>query len=312
MRESGSVKKFEVKNHTTRKRSQIEISARTLLITTEVFVRDGMSRELKSIIQSFKYDQGPDIDINLKNARVGKKSARISSPKKKTKIALSDTTNLPDLRPSLNTKLTLLFIGFNPGVQSSIQQHHYAHHSNLFWKLFNQSKLLERIVMQKKTINDMDHDDQYLNNLLKNGSTANDDFDLIKYDIGFTDLALRCTATAAELTTEEKLNNIPRLLQEINFSHPKHVALIGKGIWEMVIKYYASELGIKVKLNKDNFQWGKVEVGTDKQYNKIIDQLFSQIPSETSIYIFPSTSGLVASMSFQEKLQLWQNLADDI
>ncbi|KAI5958483.1 thp1 [Candida margitis] len=277
-----------------------------------------MPQELKNIIQSFKYDgQDPEIDIKLKNARVSKKPSvkRNSSPKKTIKQVVTDTTDLPDLRQSLGSNLTVLFIGFNPGVQSSIQQHHYAHHSNLFWKLFNQSKLLEKTVAGKKkdgVINNETDNNDHLRSLLDNGCSAKDDFDLIHYDIGFTDLALRCTATAAELTTEEKLHNIPRLLQEINSSHPENVVLIGKGIWEVFVKYYISELGMKFKLNKDNFQWGKLKLGADKQYNRIIEQLLAQIPPETSVYVFPSTSGLVASMSFQEKLNLWQSLANNI
>lgn len=276
-----------------------------------------MSQELKKIIQSFKHendDSHQDILIKLLN-KVSKRSSptrKKSSVKTKSKTTVTDTSKLPDLRPSLSTNLRVLFIGFNPGVQSSIQQHHYAHHSNLFWKLFNQSNLLEKVVTKNEGVNNKYHDDQHLNNLLQNGCTAKDDFELIKYNIGFTDLALRCTATAAELTSEEKLNNIPRLLQEINSSHPRDIVFIGKGIWEVIVRYYSFKLQLKFKLNKDNFNWGKIVIGTDTEYNTIIEQLFSQIPQETSIYVFPSTSGLVASMSFQEKLHLWENLADNI
>jgi len=273
-----------------------------------------MSQELKSIIQSFKYDKDPDVKVKLKDARVRKNSptGRKLNSRKMTKSVVTDTTKLPDLGPSLSSNLTVLFVGFNPGVQSSIQQHHYAHHSNLFWKLFNQSRILERMVAKGRITNVGLQNDRVLNNFLKNGCSAKDDFDLVTYGIGFTDLALRCTATAAELTNDEKLDNIPRLLQEIEFSNAKNVVFIGKGIWEMVVKYFSLRLGIKVKLDKVNFRWGKIEVGIDERYNGIIDQISSQIPRETAIHVFPSTSGLVASMSFQEKLQLWQNLSDSI
>lgn len=252
-----------------------------------------------------------------KLSRNPKKTRQSSTSKGRTrKRVIIDRTTLPDLRPSLSTQMTILFIGDNPGVQSSIQQHHYAHHSNLFWKLFNRSEILERVVAERiksGIANSQLSDDKLLCDLITQECSAKDDFDLITYGIGFTGLSPRCTTTASQLTSKEKLAGIPRLLKDIEFSKPKHAAVIGKAIWETIVKYYCLKLGMKfIKLSKDNFKWGKVEVGSDERYNSIIELLYSQLPSGTAIYVFPNTSGLVASLSFQEKLQLWQNLAGNI
>ncbi|KAI5962889.1 thp1 [Candida theae] len=260
----------------------------------EISQTSQQSQELKSIIHSFKHNHDvsyyPNITMKMKkNAKISKNPQirRTSSPQKRANVAVADTTKLPDLRQSLSTNLDLLFIGFNPGVQSSIQQHHYAHHSNLFWKLFNKSKLLEKVLAQKEEPNN----DYALNDLLRNGCSAKDDFELIKYGIGFTDLALRCTATAAELTAEEKLNNIPRLIHEINFSGARNVVLVGKGIWEMIVKHFASELKTKLKLTKDNFRWGKIAIGEDAQYNRVLKLITS--PSSSLISKFSSSATII-------------------
>lgn len=92
--------------------------------------------------------------------------------------------------------------------------------------------------------------------LIKNGCSAKNDFELLDYNIGFTDLVLRCTAKAEQLSNEEKLENVPRLLQEFKDSNVENIVIIGKGIWEVIVKYLSNELDIKVKLNKDNFKWG--------------------------------------------------------
>ncbi|RLV94891.1 G/U mismatch-specific uracil DNA glycosylase [Spathaspora sp. JA1] len=254
--------------------------------------------DLKSLIQSFKYSQ----DV---------KSKGITKPKVKrpTQRAVNSPNSLPNLNPSLAQSLTVLFVGYNPGVESSIQQHHYAHHSNLFWKLFNSSRIIE-CVCNSREINIKK--DPFLSQLVSKGASHLHDWDLLKYGIGFTDLVLRCTKRAEELSAAEKIANVPRLLEEFHSegNGAKYIVLIGKGIWETIVKYIATELSIKFKLTKENFVWGKVITGKDNSYNKIIKNLYSKVNG--TVYVFPSSSGLVASMKYPEKQQLWDSLAKDI
>ncbi|CAI5758166.1 unnamed protein product [Candida verbasci] len=254
---------------------------------------------LKSIIQSYKYTEDEDIKVEqLKTTKVTspkkiKKTTKDVSPKKK----VINYTQLQDLQPSLKPDLKLLFIGFNPGVESSLTQHHYAHHSNLFWKLFNQSQALSKVT----------------NGEFSFKCTSELDFELIKYSIGFSDLCLRCTKQAHELTNDEKLENVPRLYTEIKDNNVKNVVIIGKGVWEMIVKYEMLNMGKKkFKLSKDNFVWGEVKTGADKEYNLIIENMYDKLSQGCKLFVFPSTSGLVASMNFQDKLKLWQDMVDKI
>lgn len=262
---------------------------------------------LRSKIQSFKYD---DEAVPVKVKRIEKPSP------KREKAARKEATERPDLPPSIGHNQIVMFVGYNPGVESSLQQHHYAHFSNLFWKLFNQSKLFLKILQVQEH-----EDDDLLRQVVQGESTylkPEHDYRLVKYKVGFTDLVLRCTKTAQELSMEEKLANVPRLLEEFSTTNSRYVVFIGKGIWEIIIKYVVRQLGVKkFKLTKTNFLWGKqVPLNNPSEevrvYNMILAKLHESLPPHTNVYVFPNTSGLVASLKFVEKLQHWQDLGDDL
>lgn len=252
---------------------------------------------LKSLLESFKHEDGVKTRI-----------IKVEKPKKVTRRKVSkDYDGCQDLPPSLAKNLTVLFIGFNPGVESSKVQHHYAHFSNLFWKLFNQAKILGTIIEKDKI-----EQDELVVKLLKNGAKPEHDYELAKYNIGFTDLVLRCTKSAQELTMDEKIANVPRLIEELNYSNAKFIVFIGKGIWEIIVKYLTKQVGIKFVLTTKIFKWGLQYSVEDSAYQEILKTLYTSLPSNSRVYVFPNTSGLVTSMNFNQKLQLWQTLADDI
>lgn len=267
---------------------------------------------LKSVIQSFKYDSKAPASPGNGNR------IRKQVQKKPPKV----TDSYKDLAPSLVDDLKAIFVGFNPGIQSSLQQHHYAHFTNLFWKLFNQSDFLLKVLKSLKVdIEKEIESDELLLSVVIPGDVAGSyrtvvkaehDFEISKYHIGFTDLVLRCTRTAQELTLEEKLANVPRLISEFSKTGARYVVFVGKGIWEIVVKYYADNLGINFKLTKSNFLWGKQIQRDDSKYNLILSKLHQALGHPCSIYVFPSTSGLVTSLNYNEKLNLWHDLGNDV
>lgn len=233
----------------------------------------------------------------------------LKKEKNQTDASLQPNTELHDLRPSLDENLVVVFIGFNPGIQSSIQQHHYAHHSNLFWKLFNQAEILLRVLEQLQLLSE-DYPQW-----IKDGVSvvkASDDFDLVKCRIGFTDLVLRCTKEALELSMEEKMANVPRLILEFSQTKVQNVVVVGKGIWEVVVKYVAQSIGRRFKLTKANFAWGQQKESNDLIYAQILRALQRLIGHQCLIFVFPNTSGLVTTMKFDEKLRLWVQLGQNI
>lgn len=253
------------------------------------------SMTLKDVIQSFKCEEAPK---ELKSPEKVTKPRHKKLPKKSPPAG-----TLEDLPPLIKPGISVVFVGFNPGVESSLQQHHYAHFTNLFWKLFNHLDLLRHVLQQRDIPIE---NDSFLESLFPENqckAAASHDNDLLDYGIGFTDLVLRCTKMALELSMKEKIANVPRLLSEFQLTNASFIVIIGKGIWEIIVKY----LDPKYKLTKTNFVWG-----FQNPESTIIKKFHSGSGYKPRVYVFPNTSGLVALMKYPEKLALWELLVLDI
>lgn len=263
---------------------------------------------LKNVIRSFKCNEESDSVSNIN--KITKPTSKSPRSKKKHPSNQQPSNQHPsnptlqDLPPSIKPNILLVFVGFNPGVESSKQQHHYAHFTNLFWKLFNHLNLL-RLVLHKQhmTMNG----DKFLNELFNEDGTCNaaarHDNDLLDYGIGFTDLVLRCTKAAQELSMKEKIANVPRILSEFDTCQAPFIVIIGKGIWEIIVKYLLPAH----KLKKESFKWGFQD-----PVSPVMKEFHRQCHYNPSVYVFPNTSGLVALMKWPQKLELWQDLVEDI
>ena len=117
--------------------------------------------------------------------------------------------------------LRLIFIGYNPGLESARQGHYYAFRGNVFWRQLNQSGLVSREVTP-----------------LDDGLLMDESW------IGFTDLCCRPTAKASELTKLELSEGANRLLTELDVNQPIYAVFSGKGIYEVFAK---SALGVPSK-----------------------------------------------------------------
>lgn len=283
-----------------------------------------MSRNrLLDVIHSFKCDT--DDSGAVRAAVSGAKITKPASPRKAPKPGLprkdvqketpENPVALRDLPPSICENLTVVFVGFNPGVESSKQQHHYAHPTNLFWKLFNQLRVLQavcdarhenaRALAEKLRLEKSLRGDVILDDILQDGDVVarpHHDYVLSEFGVGFTDLVLRCTKQAHELSRAEKLENVPRLFAEFKQSNAPFIVFIGKGIWETVGKFLAPSH----KLTKETFSWGR-------QHNDpVTRRLHVHCGYEPTVYVFPNTSGLVTLLTFAEKLSLWEALVANI
>ena len=107
---------------------------------------------------------------------------------------------LPDhIRPGAR----VLFVGINPGLRSAAVGHHFAGHSNRFWRLMVESGLLpERLGWR-------------------------DDARLPLYGYGITNLVRRATAGIDALRAGEYRRGRRALLSRIRRHRPEVVALVG-------------------------------------------------------------------------------------
>lgn len=259
-----------------------------------------VNESLRSKILSFRCEEyqilsGP-------THRISKKQRSNSTRTQNVKENGVLNGKLQDLPPSVPTDSLLMFVGFNPGVKSSIDQHHYAHGTNLFWKLFNALLLFENILQIRQVDISKDkflREEVFIDGVCKLKPTH--DYSLANYGVGFTDLCLRCTKQANELTLQEKMSNVPRLFSEFASSKARYIVIVGKGIWEIIMRY----VGCKLMHGLD-FSWGL------QRCNKFILAIYRICKYEPAIYVFPNTSGLVALMKYGEKLNLWCQLAIEV
>lgn len=176
----------------------------------------------------------------------------------KSELLYQHLNPLPDL---LDYSLKLVFCGFNPGVKSAEVGHRYAHRSNDFWKFIYESG----IVNEKLTY----EDDESMRD---------------RFGIGFTELVMRPTKGIEEIPAVEMQKNVPRLIETINKYNPKVLCLVGRGIWDSILKFS--------KIKQKNFSWGLQE---DQKLFKC------------KCFVVPSTSGLVR-IPRDQKLELWKVL----
>jgi TDG/mug DNA glycosylase family protein len=117
---------------------------------------------------------------------------------------INDQTVLPHL---LRDNLVVLFVGINPGLRSAAVGHHFAGRSNRFWRfLFDSGLTSERL-------------------------RGEEDWRLLEWNFGVTNIVARPSAAAAELTPAEFKEGALLLLERIRKYRPRIVAYLGKDIY---------------------------------------------------------------------------------
>ncbi|KAL3851621.1 hypothetical protein ACJMK2_015354 [Sinanodonta woodiana] len=113
---------------------------------------------------------------------------------------------LPD---HLVPDLDIVIVGINPGLAAAYVGHHYAGPGNHFWKCM------------------------YLSGLIPEPMTAYDDYKLLTYGIGFTNIVGRTTRGSADLTRKEIKEGAQILIEKLKKYKPKIAVFNGKGIYEV-------------------------------------------------------------------------------
>jgi len=112
----------------------------------------------------------------------------------KTSQGLSDHIH-PDVQ--------ILFVGINPGLRSAAVRHHYAGHSNRFWKLLFESQCIPLPL------------------------TYQDDWRLPEWGYGLTNIVARPTSGMHDLTPLDYTKGRITLLRKVRQYQPKILALLG-------------------------------------------------------------------------------------
>ncbi|MBN8207702.1 mismatch-specific DNA-glycosylase [Bacillus sp. NTK071] len=112
---------------------------------------------------------------------------------------------LPD---HLAHELTIVFIGFNPGLQSEEEGHHYANPTNRFYTVLKEAGLTHRKLLPEE------------------------DHRLLEYGYGLTNIVDRPTRGAADLTAEDYAKGRESLHKKIKMYRPRINCFVGKGVYQ--------------------------------------------------------------------------------
>ncbi|HVA01203.1 MAG TPA: mismatch-specific DNA-glycosylase [Terriglobia bacterium] len=161
----------------------------------------------------------------------------------------------PDLPDYLRPGLRIVFVGFNPGERSAAIGHYYAGRGNQFWNFLYESGLIP----------------------VRLG--PEEDYRMLEFGFGMTDLVKRWSKSSSELNAEDYRSGVPRLKAKLLAAAPCTVAFNGKTAFE-------------------RFQGSKAELGP--QPHRL---------GNSGIFVLPSTSGRNGSLSRSQKLQYFCRLA---
>ena len=109
----------------------------------------------------------------------------------------------PELGPILGPRLRVLFVGINPSLRSAEVGHHFARPGNRFWPTLHAAGFTPRRLR------------------------PDEDAELPRYGIGVTNIALRPTRAATELTREELRAGAADLERVVREHAPRLVAVVG-------------------------------------------------------------------------------------
>ena len=126
----------------------------------------------------------------------------------------------------IKPNVQILFVGINPGLRSAAMGHHFAGHSNRFWKLLFESKLTPMPL------------------------TYRDDWRLPEWGLGLTNIVQRPSAGIDVLKPREYIAGRKRLLATVTRYRPHAVALLGVTIYRTLFLEYRTgriSLGLQAK-----------------------------------------------------------------
>ncbi|KAF3490612.1 uracil DNA glycosylase [Arthroderma uncinatum] len=185
------------------------------------------------------------------------------------------------LRDSTPENLVLLLIGVNPGIMTGQTGHAYAHPSNLYWRLLHSSGIT--------SFRHPPSDTYRMPEL---------------YSIGNTNIVVRPTRDASQLSKAEMNAGVPVLEEKIGRCRPEAVCLVGKGIWEAV---WRVKHGRNIK--KEEFKYGWQDESENMgRVRPVLGGNSEDSWLGARVFVATTTSGLAASMSLPEKQAIWNEL----
>lgn len=180
------------------------------------------------------------------------------TPWKPTKAQLLAATN-KTVRDVIAPDLKVLFCGINPGLYTAAVGHHFARPGNRFWPALYAAGFSDRLL------------------------SPFDERELLKNGYGVTNVVMRTTATANELSREEIIAGGEQLRRKVLRYRPSILAILGVGAYRTA------------------FDRPKAVVGRQ-------DELLGK----TVVWVLPNPSGLNANYQAADLARLFTELREAV
>ena len=177
--------------------------------------------------------------------------------------------NFKTLDDLLAHGLDVVFVGINPSIYSVERGHYFARPGNRFWPSLSASKLSSD-ARKSLRVHDL---------------TPEHDRVLLRYGIGFTDVAKRPTAKASDLPVKELAAGVGALLEKLEKLKPRVACFHGITGY----RHVHDLLGDKSTVAKHGFQ--KLQLG------------------KTRIYLAPNPSGANAHFTRDDQVRAYDEIA---
>lgn len=151
--------------------------------------------------------------------------------------------------------LRVLFCGINPGLYTAAVGHHFARPGNRFWPALFAAGFTDRLV------------------------SPFDELELLQQGYGVTNVVMRATATADELTREELREGGKRLVRKVRRYRPTFLAVLGLGAYRAA--------------------WEQPKAVIGEQEKRI---------GETTVWVLPNPSGLNAHYQAKDLARVFSEL----
>jgi TDG/mug DNA glycosylase family protein len=148
-------------------------------------------------------------------------------PTKEQLIAAEGKT-VPDV---IAPGLRVLFCGINPGLYTAAVGHHFARPGNRFWPALFAAEFTDRLV------------------------SPFDEHELLKLGYGVTNVVMRATATADQLTREELRAGGRSLATKVKRYKPGFLAVLGLGAYRAAWDEPKAVIGRQEKMIGDTVVW---------------------------------------------------------
>ena len=155
--------------------------------------------------------------------------------------------------------LRVLFCGINPGLYTAAVGHHFARPGNRFWPALFAASFTDRIV------------------------SPFDERELLKLGYGVTNVVMRATATADQLTREELRAGGKQLVTKVKRHKPAFLAVLGLGAYRAA--------------------WEQPKAVIGRQEQTI---------GETVVWVLPNPSGLNAHYQANDLMRLFSELKGSV